>query len=208
MEFREYIDIFRKQARAFWLIAALPVAIAFAWQSLQPKSFDAALLINIGRSGTQQTTEYAYDDFYRLQADERFADTVVRWLQSPRVVEDIYAEAKIDTDAIGLRGLKGSFSGKRLSSQMIEVTYGARNERQAVELSRAIVSVLNRYTESLDQEGSEPGWFSVIGSDPVIRDGRTNLLVALGIGAAIGIFLGFWIVLIRHYFQSTKNKQQ
>lgn len=195
----EYLEIFKKQSRAFLLIVALSVAIAFAWQGLQPKSFDAVLLLNIGRSGSQQTAEYAYDDFYRLQADERFADTVVRWLQSPRVVEDIYAEAKIDTDTIGLRGLKGSFSGKRLSSQMIEVSYGARNERQAVELSRAIVSVLNQYTDSLDRDGREPGWFSVIGSDPVIRDGRVSLPMALGIGAAIGIFLGFWIVLIKHY---------
>jgi uncharacterized protein involved in exopolysaccharide biosynthesis len=206
MDLTEYIDIFRKQARAFGLIVALSTAVAFAWQGLQPKSYDAALLLNIGRSGSQMTTEYAYDDFYRLQADERFADTVVRWLQSPRVVEDIYAEAKIDTDTIGLRGLRGSLSGKRLSSQMVEVSYGARNERQAVELSRAIISVLNRYTESLDREGHEPGWFAVIGSDPVIRDGRTTLPVALAIGAAIGIFLGFWIVLLRYYFQSTKNR--
>lgn len=199
MELMQYVDIFRNQAKTFWLIVLFFVAGAFAWQGLQPRSYDAALLINIGRSGIQPTSEYAYDSFYRLQADERFADTVVRWLSSPRVVEDIYAEAKIDTDTVGLRSLKGSFSGKRLSSQMIEVSYGARNERQAVELSRAIVSVLNRYTDSLDREGREPGWFSVIGSDPVVRDGRTSLLVALAAGAGLGIFLGFWIVLLKHY---------
>jgi uncharacterized protein involved in exopolysaccharide biosynthesis len=205
MDLTEYIDIFRKQARAFGLIVALSVAIAFAWQGLQPKSYDVTLLLNIGRSSEQQTTEYTYDSFYRLQADERFADTVVRWLQSPRVVEDIYAEAKIDTDTIGLRGLRSAFSGKRFSSQMIEVAYGSRNERQATELSRAITTVLSRYTESLNKENSELGWFAVIGSDPVIRDGRMSLPIALSVGAALGVFFGFWGVLLRHYFRSTKN---
>lgn len=205
MELTEYINIFRKQAKTFWLTVFLFVAGAFVWQGLQPRSYDAALLINIGRFGVQQTTEYAYDSFYRLQADERFADTVVRWLSSPRVVEDIYAEAKIDADTIGLRGLKGAFSGKRLSSQMVEVSYAARNERQAAELSGAIVSVLNRYTDSLDREGREPGWFSVIGSDPVVRDGRTSLPIAFLAGLALGIFLGFWVVLFKHYF---KNNQK
>lgn len=200
MELRDAIDIFRKQARIFWMIVGVCIFLAFVWQRVQPESLEATLLLNISRSSIQNTPDYMYDGFYRLQADERFADTVVRWLGSPRIVEDIYGASRMDVSDMSARSLGHIFAAKRLSSQMIEVSFRHPDDKVLERMSRAIVSVLNTYTESLNKESKEASWFVVIGSDPVIRDARVTLPLALVIGFLSGLFIGFWTVLTRYYF--------
>lgn len=205
MELRDLIALFRKQFNFFLLIVIVFVLVAVVWQKNQPETFQATLLVDIGRRGISETTDYTYDGFYRLQADERFADTVVRWLASPRVVEDIYREAHLDPTLLGLKDLSGVFTAGRLSSQMITVQYGSENQKMLGQLSTALVTVLNRYTETLNTEVKDKNWFVIIGSDPVIRDGRVPLRVALAVGLALGIFVSFWTVLGRHYL--SRNNQ-
>ena len=202
MELKEFIALFRKQKMLFIGIVLFVLVGAFVWQRSQPVSYQATLLLNVGRSGAQETTDYTYDSFYRLQADERFADTVVRWLGSPRVVEDIYAEARLDPGSIGTRDLKSVFRAGRLSSQMIEVNFTGRSEKTVRALSDSSATVLNRYAESLNRDNQEKNWFVIIGSDPVIRDGRVNLSLSLLVGLLAGFFIAFWTVLIKHYFSS------
>lgn len=203
MELKDYINIFRQQAKVFWAVVFLFVLAAVVWQKSQPVNYQATLLLNIGREGAQDTTQYKYDGFYRLQADERFADTVVRWMASPRVVEDIYAGAGLDPKNFGTRDLKNIFTAKRLSSQMVEVTFVDPDTKTLKKISEATVDVLNHYTENLNKENQEPSWFVIIGSEPVIRDARVSLNFALALAFPLGIFFGFWTALLRYYL---KNK--
>jgi uncharacterized protein involved in exopolysaccharide biosynthesis len=200
MELRDMILVLKKQKHLFGGIVLLFVIGALIWQGMQPPRYQATLLINIGRSGVQETNEYTFDSFYRLQADERFADTVVRWLASPRVVEDIYHEASLNTENLASTKALSGFSAKRLSSQMISVTYTGSNEKVLKELAASVVTVLNRYTETLNTDGKEQAWFVVIGSDPVLGDARVSREIALLVGVGAGVFVAFWLVLFRHYF--------
>jgi uncharacterized protein involved in exopolysaccharide biosynthesis len=202
MELRELIAVFRKQKNFFLGGILLFVFFAWVWQRNQAEMLQSTLLINIGRAGVSGTADYTYDSFYRLQADERFADTVVRWLASPRVVEDIYREAHMDPRALGLKDLSRVFEAGRLSSQMVTVSYQGSNEASLKQLATATVTVLNHYTDTLNTKERENSWFVVIGSDPVIRDGRVAPRLALLVGLVVGIFLSFWGVLLRHYYQT------
>lgn len=205
MEMREYIGIFRRQAGVFWSITLFLVATAFVWQSHQPVVYQASLLLDIGRSGIAVTPDYTYDGFYRVQADERFADTVVRWLGDPRVVQDIYAEAGLKAENLGLKSLAGAFSAGRLSSEVIEVSYRGMNQRTLADLAPAVSRTLERYTRSLNVDRAEPGWFTIVGNEPVIRDARIALWPALGAGLVAGLVAAFWIVLLRHYFSRERH---
>jgi uncharacterized protein involved in exopolysaccharide biosynthesis len=201
MELRDFTQIWKKNSKLFWMIVLIITLATIIWQRNQPESFRATLLLNIGRTGTQSTGDYyTYDGFYRLQADERFADTVVRWLGSPRVVEDIYTAAGMDKKSANTSQLKSIFGAKRLSSQMIEVTYSDRDEKVLQKISVATIGTLNRYTQNLNEEKNDLSWFMVIGSDPVIRNARISFPLALLVGLLCGVFVGFWTVLIKHYF--------
>jgi len=206
MELKEYITLFKKQIKWFWATVILFVLISGIWQSNQPTNFEAVLLLNIGRTNVQNTENYTYDSFYRLQADERFADTVVRWLRSPRIVENIYGTVGIDTQHMSARTLKSVFGAKRLSSQMIEVTYRHPSEKMLEKISQATINELNTHASELNKENSEKNWFVVVGSDPVIRDVRVSLSFALALSLTLGVFIGFWVALVKHYFSD--NAQQ
>ena len=202
MELRELIAVFQRQKNFFLGGVIFFVFFAWVWQQNQSEILKSTLLINIGRAGVSGTADYTYDSFYRLQADERFADTVVRWLSSPRVVEDIYREAHLDPKSLDLKDLSRVFEAGRLSSQMVTVSYQGSNEASLKQLATATVTVLNRYTDTLNTKEREKSWFVVIGSDPVIRDGRIAPRLALLVGLVIGIFISFWAVLLRHYYQT------
>lgn len=201
MELKSYITIFRQQMRIFLACVIVTLSLVLLWQISQPERLQATLLINIGRVSVPETPDYAYDSFYRLQADERFGDTVVRWLGSPRVVEDILAAAGLNPHTLDTATLRHVFTAKRLSSQVVEVTYADTDPEHLQKIAAAGVMVLNQYTESLNRENREANWFVVIGSEPVIRDERIALPLALAVGLGFGIFIGFWAALFSHYLR-------
>lgn len=204
MELIQCISILKKETRLFWSIVLACVLLSVVWQQAQAPRYEATQLLNVGRTGVQATADYTYDGFYRLQADERFADTAVRWLGSSRVVEDIYREAGLDPADV--------FQASRLSSQMIEARYTADRERNLTLLAQAVPVVLNRYAASLNREFREPNWFVIVASDPVLEDARVPFLPVLAGALAVGLFLAFWTVLLKHYLtenrQPTTNNQQ
>jgi ElaB/YqjD/DUF883 family membrane-anchored ribosome-binding protein len=141
------------------------------------------------------------------QADERFADTVVRWVGSPRGAEDILKEAGIETKMLGTADLTGFFTVGRLSSQVIRVEYRAENESSAGKISHAMREVLNRYAEALNRDAKDPSWFTLESGDPVIRDGRIPLWKAIAVSGVVGLFLGLWFSMFAWYWEKQKEKR-
>lgn len=202
MELRECIGICRERKGVFWITLIVFLLVGVAWQKWQPVSYSADLSLNVARRGVQDTAEYRYDGFYRLQADERFADTVVEWLSSARIVQDIYSGAGTQALSPGIASFGGPISAKRLSSQLITVRYRATDREGADRLAKSIVGRVNQETDSLNVSAREKSWFTVLGGEPVIADARVPLSVVLGIMGALGIFAGFWMMLFTHYFRS------
>ena len=137
MELREFIGIFVKDRKVFFGIifaAALLGALVFRFQ---PERYETALTLNVARTEADTASDYKYDQFYRLQADERFADTVVRWLAAPSVRADIASGANTSPRVVS------SISAKRLSSQMIDVRYSADRVADFGKTADAITSSIS-----------------------------------------------------------------
>ena len=194
MELKEYIVIFKRYYKLFWIVVALTILAGLIFQFSRPLNYKAALTLNVTRIGSQQTDAYKYDDFYRLQADERFSDTVVRWLDSPAVSNDIYNDAKVSS------GEKG-FRAQRLSSQMIQVSFVAPDQKTAQNLVSSVVKIINEETDKLNQFQREETWFRILGDDPIITQNKFKLEYVLLASLALGVFLGMWGVFIKHYLQ-------
>lgn len=201
MEFKEYLTIFKKNIRTFILTVAVMAVLGGVYYFLQPLNFKSVLTLNVTRKGAQQTSDYKYDDFYRLQADERFADTVVRWLESPRIATDILVAAEIEAAPLTLRQLGRYFRAQRLSSQTIKVAYTTTDAKLAKKITTSLVAVLNNNTDNLNKLQNEESWFILTGEDPIIRENRASFPLAMSISLAVGLFFGVWAVFIRHYLK-------
>jgi capsular polysaccharide biosynthesis protein len=202
MEFKDYIKIFVKNLVWFSIVILLALAIGAGYKQYKNSrttSYQSYLLLNVTRSGIQTTDAYRYDDFYRLQADEKFADTVVAWLKTPRVATNVLNETGITSGEINLKNLAKLFKAKRLTSQSIEVVYSSRSAGGAQDTSVAIVREINQEAKELNQSQKEDSWFKVIGDEPVIKEYKVNWIDVLPISIILGIFLGIWVVLIKNY---------
>ena len=199
MDLKEYILIFKKNSKSFLAIVFLFIILGALLQFFRPPSYKASLNLNVTRTGTQETSDYKFDDFYRLQADERFADTIVRWLESPRVAVDILSDARIDTGEMTERRLSRYFKAQRFSSQFIRVTFSAGNAETAGKISESAIKILNRETQALNEGLEKEGWFKIIGGEPVVKRSGWNWPITILFSVLAGIFLGFWAMLIKHY---------
>ncbi len=201
MEFRDFCLIFVRRWNLFAGVLFACIAVALLVFRFQPTRFETSLTLNVTRIGMQETQDYTYDQFYRLQADERFADTVVRWLDAPSVRSDI-------SESSGATGrVSDTIVAKRLSSQMIDVTYESSTREGFGDMAVAVPTVLNREAEKLNALSKDVDWFTVMADEPVARDARLTLGFLLVLGAACGVFLGFWTVLADWYFRGTAEER-
>jgi len=201
MELKEYLEIIKKQWKTFVFIIFLVIAGSLLYFLFRPISYSTSLTINITRTGRQITGNYKYDDFYRLQADEKFAETLVEWLKSPRTVANILEEAEIGINNMSNRKLAKVFRVQKLSSQVISVSYGSENRIYAEKISVAIGKVLEENTRILNQDQRESSWFKIIPHEPLIIKDQFNLALITIIAFSLGAFLAFWIVLFIHYIK-------
>lgn len=195
MELKELLAIFQKRANLFFGIIFLALASGVIFYFLQPMKYRSELVLNVTRIGQDKSADYQFDDFYRLQADERFADTVVRWLETARIKKDIQEFSKA--------GEKDYFSinAKRLSSQMISVKILAPDLKTVEKIAPVVSRVINIEAEKLNEEQKKENWFKVIADEPIINLAtwawHKIILIALG----FGIFVAFWATLLKYYLE-------
>lgn len=208
MELRELWNLFCKEKSLYAFILGSCLLLSVLWMSFEPQRFESNTLLTIGRTENKAIsgeTDYQYDNFYRLQADERFGDTLVRLLATPQVTQDIFQEAGLKNNVPE----GGYFTGRKLSAQIVEVTFTEGDQAKLEALAKSVPTVLNRYTSELDaKENGQGNWFRVIASEPVVSDARIDSAQALAIAFFFGIFLGFWIILAKHYIQTDSIKEE
>jgi capsular polysaccharide biosynthesis protein len=201
MEFKEYIAIFKKHRKLFFTVILLFIVAGIIFQLFRPLSYRTSLNLNVTRLGSQKTDAYRYDDYYRLQADEKFADTIVNWLGSPRIATDIFNSAGIISAGQSDNDLSKIFKGRRLSSQMIQVTYVTKDMRTAQKFSDAIIKILNDETDKLNQVQKEESWFTILGGNPVVVENKFPFFNVIIVVFFLGIFLGILAVFIKNYWE-------
>jgi uncharacterized protein involved in exopolysaccharide biosynthesis len=191
MELKEFFEIFVIHKKMFWSIIMISIIVSVIFYFLQPQTYKTILTMNITRGASTTSNNYTYDDFYRLQADERFADTVVRWIQSPFILSEIVQNIE------GVNNQK--IKAKRLSSQVLETEYVTHNKEDANKVSQKLIKLLNQESENLNIEQKQDNWFIILGSKPIITDNTKSLIFLVALGSFIGFFVAFWVVIIKHY---------
>ena len=201
MEFKEYIKIINKNYRMFFTTILIFCCATIIYFMLKPISYDTSLTLNISRKGNQETQDYKYDDYYRLQADEKFAETIVEWMKSPRIVTDIFSGSGQDPSNLSIKQLTKSFKAEKLSSQVVSINFNSEDEKTSRKISDSIIAILTANTENLNQNQKENAWFEIHPQEAVVVKKSYNFLLIFFVSLLIGAFLGFWLVLIKLYLK-------
>lgn len=201
MELKEYFQIIKNNARLFWMVIIIIVAGSFLYFYLRPVSYETSLALNITRSGSQETDDYKFDGFYRLQADEKFAETIVQWLKMPGFVRDIYENAGLGAQKLTLRKLSRVFRAEKISAQSVLVSFSSENPETARKISDSILKVISKNIDNLNKDQKESNWFKVTAEGPLTIKDEINVTTVLVVSLFVGCFLAFWVVLTIHYFK-------
>src|SRR4030043_1642293 len=115
MELREYYKILRSHISIIVYVVLIAVVVAYAWSVRKSQTSSASFILKISRTESQNTADYQYDQFYRLQADEKFTETISGWLKSPGTTREIFSKAGIDSENDSMRQLSKSFRAEKKS---------------------------------------------------------------------------------------------
>ncbi|HBB37097.1 MAG: hypothetical protein UX02_C0002G0302 [Candidatus Moranbacteria bacterium GW2011_GWC1_45_18] len=200
MELKEYYKIWRENISVVIYAALIAVVAAYIWSVRQSETYSASFILNISRLASQNTGDYRYDQFYRFQADEKFAETAVEWLSAPGVAKDILANAGVESEKKTIRQLGKSFQAEKLSSSLVEVRYSARSKEEGEKLAAAASSFVSDKTKKMNSEAKDPNWFLVDMTNLVVARNIQDLRINLGIAALFGFFAGTLIAFGKHYF--------
>lgn len=201
MELKEYIQLIKRYKQLFILIWLGFIAVVIFWYAKMPVSYDVSLAIDIARNGIQQTTDYQYDQFYRIQADEKFAETVVQWLKDPSLVNRIFAKPAINQTSKNLRTLSKTFRAEKLSPNYVQVVYSVDKADQGAIIADSMAEILNQKTKQLNGEAPTENWFKLIIEKPMIVQAKINWLLVIVAAVIFGFIISIVVTLVKHYWQ-------
>jgi capsular polysaccharide biosynthesis protein len=200
MDLKEYLQIILKNIRVFIFVVVLVLVFGLTFFYARPVAYNASLALNITRKSSEQTSAYKYDYYYRLGADEKFADTVVEWLKDPETVDRIYRSSGLSSSDFSLKKLTRILKPERRSSQLVLVYFSASTPETAAHISESIKKELSQNVESLNSLQKDGNWFEILSQEPVIQRQTFFLPWVAMLLLVLGIFLAGWTVLIIHYF--------
>lgn len=201
MELKEYVKIIKKFSWTFLLVWVLVIILSLVWYKTRPATYDVSMSLEITRQASEQTADYQYDQYYRLQADEKFADTIVQWLKDPAVVNEILAKAEINFSSQTLKSLSKAFRAEKLSSNYIQLRMSTAQSSDSSKITKATQDVISEKVSLLDSESQSKTWFKVMYGKPIVALSKISLQVVL-IGSIVGGFiLSLMVVLCSHYWK-------
>lgn len=204
MELKEYCEILKKNISVVIYATVITVIAVYAWSVKQSETYSTSLLLNIGRIETQSTADYRFDQFYRIQADDKFSDTVSEWLKMPGVVQEISGKAGLKSDGKSLRQLAKTFNADKMSSQIIEVRFSPASPEEAEKISGAIASVISEKTKALNADARDPNWFKADPSNLITAKNVQDLRINLSVAALVGLVFGIFFAFVKHYISEEK----
>lgn len=204
MELRQFIALFVKEKRLIATIIIAVLFIGFFVYRLQGQWYTNTVLLSVTRIAPEETMEYRYDQLYRLQGDERMADTVARYLESGIGMKQVSEMANLNEVSVKFF-IDGKVEALRTSSQLIQVNYRTKTPLEADRVGDALHETGERYVASLNEQAKDRNWFTLLATDAFVKDGRFTLLRTLGIALAIGALIAFWTVLIRWYWRGDET---
>lgn len=199
MELKEYFKIAKKNVSILIYAVIIAVVAVYIWSIKQSETYSTSLLLNIGRIETQSTSDYRYDQFYRIQADDKFSETVSEWLKMPGVAQEILSKAGSNSGSKSLRQLAKTFSADKMSPQIIEVRFSPASPDEAGKISSAIASVISDRTKALNADARDPNWFKVDPSNLITAKNTQDLRINLFIAALVGLILEIFFAFVKHY---------
>jgi hypothetical protein len=204
MELKEFLNLIKKSPITFVVLFLIVFFTGLLWYDKESKLYQGSVAINISRGDKDLMEDYQYDQFYRLQADEKFGKNVVSWVGDPGLME----LSRKDFVRIRKEGWGDISKVKAIQSapNYVKVQFKSKTQQSAVIFGKILGKNLNKKTQELNIDQDEKNWFKLTANDVYVAKNLVNVYFVLIVSACLGLLLGIFGVLIMHYFSGNENR--
>ncbi len=207
MELRDFLQLFVYRWRLMSGVFILAIMAGAVGYRLQPHFYRGELLLSVARQGSGTiSSEYRYDQSYRLQADERIGEMVARYLGTETGIHEVARRSSLSLQQ-EMAFRESDVSALHLSTGLVKIVYHAETPAAAERIADGFLEAAEQQVSGLNERSAERDWFTLVSTEPVVSDGRFSILFALGIAALAGVFFGFWAVLGLWYWNGSSYRR-
>ncbi len=207
MELRDYLKVFNKGKLVIIFGTILFVVIAVILTLTGKPMYETDTIVTVDRTNVidqSKANYYLYDEYYSIQSNGLFSNTVANLLQSPSVVEDIYTKAHVDLPAVrSTSQLTKLFTVKLLPPASFNVSDRSTDPDQSKSLLNSTIQELQDRTNDLNvvRNGSK---FILTATTPVSVPIKPFWALNIALSILIGLFVTSFILLFRNYVSQDK----
>lgn len=204
MELIELFNLIKKNQVVFAGVFLLVFLSGLFFYHQQNQIYLASMAINISREKQNANQDYQYDQFYRLQADEKFGQNIVNWVGDSGLMNN----SKEDFIALGKGNWEDISKVKAVqaSSNYIKVEFKSKTPSSALVFGKVLKENLNKKNQQLGGDKEQNNWFKLIIDDTQVVKNKVNFPFFLITTILLAILMGIFGVLLAHYFdKASKN---
>ncbi|MCK5080649.1 MAG: hypothetical protein KAQ63_00660 [Candidatus Moranbacteria bacterium] len=203
MELKKFLSLVKKHLIFFWVPFLIIFLGGLAWYDQQSSLYSGSVAVNISREGRIATQDYQYDQFYRLEADEKFGKNIVNWVGDPGLMESnriLFTKFRRGdwSDISKIKAIQPS-------ANYVKIEFKSETIQSAIIFGEVIKKNLNQKNQQLNVK-QDRNWFKLVIDDAHIVKNHINLYFVLVIFSCLGILSGIFGVLLKHYFKGFFKK--
>lgn len=209
MEFKEFLLVLKTRGRLFWSLWLGLTFFGLIIFFVIPTKNEAVLSLDVTREhGDSSVEEYQYDQFYRLEADDKFTEAVVQWLDDPNFQRRISEKLKGSLSDEQIESAIESFSSEKKASNFLQVRFDVESPKEATIVAIATKGALEEKVASLAGDQEDSKWFRLVVSGPTVELVKVSFALFAAILIVLGLSISIFIVFATHYFQEDEDKKQ
>jgi len=191
----------KKWWKAILVATVLCMLFTYALVPRLPERYDVSMDIITSVPERVPSKEYEFDGYYAMQSVDLFSDTIAGWFKSPGFVAQVFDKAQVQRPSKQLRGLAQVFTVKKVSGQMVNVSFETNSEKDAVKLTESTSQILNSSVDNFNKSGDKKVAFSVITNNPLIAQANADPVISAIVAGLIVLVCGLNLVIIIDAFR-------
>jgi|GEM_PF-4064557 capsular polysaccharide biosynthesis protein len=199
MELSEFLKLLKKNLGLFLMTVFVFVFAGLIFYQYQSQKYIGTIAVNISREGKNENKNYQYDQFYRLQADEKFGQNVVNWVSDQGFREENRKDFNQEQEGAWKNISK--IKALQLSANYIKITFISEDFQSAFSLAKVLKENLQEKNQEINFNESE-NWFKLIIDEPYISKNSLNIYFVFLSTLILGTFFGITGVLFKNYFKN------
>lgn len=204
MEIRNYFRTIGRFIRWFIIPLILVLLLSLIISLVYNVSYQAPVSFAINRKPQQaQTTDYQYDSYYAIQANNILATQFTEWLKGASVVPVIYKRAGLKDES---SLLQKEWKVEDHSPQDVEIIFRGRDKDRVYALANSALETVNEKKDEFTGTGESSLGTVNIPSEVIVVAKNTSILLNLLVGFLAGIIVGLIFVYFKAIF-SPKEEQ-